>query len=226
MNNNPITHHRHSIRLPGYDYSQQGAYFITICTQNRICLFGCVENGKMIHNTLGEIARNEWEKLPKRFHNIDLDVLQLMPNHIHGILIICGNNSVGAPLAGAHEKTSNLNCPVGAPLAGAHKKTSNLNCPVWAPLAGAHQDVAGSIINKRAGASPAPTVGNIIGTYKSLVVHECLKIYKSKNKYLGKIWQRNYYEHIIRDEDDYNRIRQYIIENPLNWQTDENYRNE
>ncbi|HPG42162.1 MAG TPA: hypothetical protein PLP19_17685 [bacterium] len=98
MNNKPGTHHRHSIRLQGFDYSQQGAYFITMCTQNRACFFGCINNGEMIYNALEEIARNEWEKLPKRFHNIELDVFQVMPNHVHGLLIICRNNFVGAPM--------------------------------------------------------------------------------------------------------------------------------
>src|SRR5690606_14866409 len=81
-------HHRRSIRLKGYDYSQAGLYFITICCQDRICRFGHIENSEMIINELGMVAYNEWAKLPERFPNFELDVFQIMPNHIHGIIIL------------------------------------------------------------------------------------------------------------------------------------------
>lgn len=81
MSYNPAIHHRKSIRLKGYDYSQAGAYFITICCHNRICRFGNIENKKMILNELGQIAFDEWIKLPERFLNFELDVFQIMPNH-------------------------------------------------------------------------------------------------------------------------------------------------
>lgn len=120
----------------------------------------------MILNDFGIVAHNHWQKLSERFINITLDVFQIMPNHIHGILII--------------------------------------NPPV------------------RAGLAPAPTVGTIVGAYKSLVANQCLDIFKQKklDVMMGKLWQRDYYEHIIRDERAYLRIAEYIVNNPGNWKGD------
>lgn len=187
MNNkpkyNPKIHHRRSIRLKGYDYSQAGLYFITICCQDMICRFGEIVNDEMILNESGEIAYLEWIKLQEWFPNFELDVFQIMPNHIHGIVALI---------------------PVGVPLGGA-------------------QNDGGS--QKSVGASPTPTtVGDIIGAYKSLVSNACLKIYKSKNETMGKLLQRNYYEHIIRNESSYKTISNYIINNPSNWKDDKFYK--
>lgn len=93
MKYNPEKHHRRSIRLRGYDYSQPGAYFITICTKNRVCLFGDVVDGKMVMSPLGKIVADEWIKTGEIRHNVDLDEWVVMPNHFHGILII--NNRGG-----------------------------------------------------------------------------------------------------------------------------------
>ncbi len=88
MANNPANHLRQSIRLKGYDYSQAGLYFITICCQEMACRFGSIENGAMQLNTNGEIANKEWAKLCERFLNFELDVFQIMPNHMHGIIVL------------------------------------------------------------------------------------------------------------------------------------------
>ncbi|MFN9303015.1 MAG: hypothetical protein ACK6DA_09620, partial [Candidatus Kapaibacterium sp.] len=93
MSYNPHIHHRKSIRLHGYDYSQAGAYFITICTQDREHRFGKIENDEMVLNEYGIIAYNEWNKLTERFSNFESDVFQIMPNHMHGIIVL---NPVGA----------------------------------------------------------------------------------------------------------------------------------
>lgn len=168
MKFNPGIHHRSSIRLQGFDYSQPGAYFVTICTQNRKCLFGEIADGKMRLSAIGRIAAEQWNAIPQRFPNVELDEFVVMPNHIHGILMI----TVGA-----------LPTVVGAPLAG------------------------------------APTVGDIVGAYKSLCVHNGLKWIKQNHpgRILGKLWQRNYWEHIIRNEHELNRIRKYIHNNPTQW---------
>ncbi|TAF63036.1 MAG: hypothetical protein EAZ55_14575 [Cytophagales bacterium] len=178
---NPNIHHRRSIRLKGYDYSQAGLYFITICCQNRICRFGKIENGEMILNQFGQIAYHEWPKLAERFPNMELDVFQIMPNHMHGIILL--KNPVGATLAVAQNDDD-----------------------MWA------------------GASPAPTVSDMVGAYKSLVANGCLEIYKSNNETMGKIWQRNYWEHIIRNEKSYHTISEYIINNPAKWNDDKFYK--
>lgn len=90
MKYNPNIHHRRSIRLPGYDYSQAGAYFVTICTQNRLCLFGEVADGRMIQNVAGQMVETVWQQLPDRFPQILMDAFVVMPNHVHGIIDGCG----------------------------------------------------------------------------------------------------------------------------------------
>ncbi|MFA6400007.1 MAG: hypothetical protein WCX31_00040 [Salinivirgaceae bacterium] len=93
MKYNPQIHHRRSIRLKGYDYSQEGAYFITICVHNRKCLFGKIVDHEMILNEMGQIAHDEWLKLSDRFSHFVLDVFQIMPNHMHAIIVL--NDPVG-----------------------------------------------------------------------------------------------------------------------------------
>jgi len=177
MKYNPLIHHRRSIRLKGYDYSKAGAYFITICCEDRLHRFGTVSGNEMILNESGTIAYHEWINLADRFSNFELDVFQIMPNHMHGIIIL---SDVGATLAVAQEENT-------------------LN---------------------RATARVAPTISDIIGAYKSIVSNACLQLFKSHNKIMGKLWQRNYYEHIIRDERAYQNISKYIINNPGEWNED------
>jgi REP element-mobilizing transposase RayT len=185
---NPNIHHRRSIRLKEYDYSREGAYFITITLQDRKCVLGEIINGKMILNQFGEIAYYQWNELSNRFSHIAIDVFQIMPNHIHGIIVITESEPVGATLAVAPELIR----------AGVNPAPTNTNTT-----------------------TKNPTIGDIVGAYKSIVSNECLKIYKSENRAMGKLFQRNYYEHIIRNEPALNRIREYIINNPANWQNDE-----
>ncbi|MDI6761318.1 MAG: hypothetical protein QMD05_10875 [Candidatus Brocadiaceae bacterium] len=178
MKYNPSTHHRGSIRLKGYDYSRTGAYFITICTQNRRLYFEQ-------YPELRQIVNGRLNEIPDHFEGVLLDEFVVMPNHIHVIII------VGAALAAAQ----------------------NVNVGATARIA--------PTTNNRAGASPAPTVGNIIGAFKSLCVQDWLKYIKQNNvNAVGRFWQRNYYEHIIRNEDRLNKIREYIITNPLKWSLD------
>src|SRR5690606_14547277 len=93
---NPYKHHRRSIRLQGYDYSQEGLYFITICCQDRACLFGEIVDGEMICNDAGNIANQCWLDIPNHFPNMVLHEYVVMPNHIHGIVEIIGTDNVGA----------------------------------------------------------------------------------------------------------------------------------
>ncbi len=191
MKYNPHIHHRRSIRLKGYDYSQAGLYFITICVQDRKCVFGKIANDEMILNDFGIIANDQWAKLAARFTNFELDVFQIMPNHMHGIILL--TETVGAGLAPAqNEKGPQVFAPPNA---------QNEKGP---------QGIA---------PTPIKTVGDMVGAYKSLVANECLTQFKIRrpNEMMGKLWQRDYYEHIIRDEQSYQRISAYIINNPKNW---------
>ncbi len=173
MKYNSEIHRRKSIRLKHFDYSQPGAYFITICTHNKECLFGRIENGEMILNPAGEIVEQCWMEIPSHFPSVQLDEFVIMPNHIHGILLITNENYI-----------------VGV---------QNLE-----PL---QQNRYQNIIPR--------SIGSIIRGFKIGVTKWC-----RQNLGIYKIWQRNYYEHIIRSEDELNRIREYIINNPLQWQYD------
>jgi len=171
--------HRHSIRLKDYDYSQNGAYFVTLSTQNRECLFGEIENDEMKLNEWGKVAKGEWINLPKRFTNIELDLFVIMPNHTHGIITI--KNLVGVSFMKPETKYN---------------------------IATSNQHMG--LINQ------TPTLGHVIRHFKSKSSYEI-----HQNGLNQIIWQRNYYEHIIRNEGDLNRIREYIIDNPLNWRKDD-----
>jgi REP element-mobilizing transposase RayT len=177
---NPKIHHRRSIRLKEYDYSQGGLYFVTICCQDRICRFGKIENGEMILNELGEIVYNEWQNLTNKYSCVDLHEFIVMPNHFHAILQIVG--------AGSARPEGQAN-PEGQAIPA--QTTGQAN---------------------PAPTNPAPTLGNIIGYFK----------YQTTKKVdlSDKLWQRNYYEHIIRDERAYQNISDYIIHNPEKWQND------
>lgn len=223
MKYNPQIHHRRSIRLKGYDYSQAGAYFITICCQDRKCLFGKIVVGasladaqnadvQMELNEYGEIAYNEWKKLPTRFPNFELDVFQIMPNHMHGIIVL-SEHVVGAGFTPAQ----NIN-------------TQNTPAQNSSIIQNNITNENMSFSEKGARVNPAPTttatIGDILGAYKSLVANICLDIHKQKwagvnpAPYMGKLWQRNYHEHIIRNEQSYQTISEYIINNPVKWNDD------
>ena len=177
---NPIKHHRRSIRLKGYDYAQAGLYFITICTQNRVCLFGDVINGEMILNQYGQIAYNEWLKTPQIRNNVELGDFVIMPNHIHVIIRLLCRGELHSPVIHELHSGGVLNTPPNSP-----------------PQ------------------SPSQTIGAIVRGYKSTVTKQLGFL-----GFDGKLWQRNYYEHIIRDEKSYLRISAYIINNPQNWHND------
>jgi putative transposase len=217
---NPAIHHRRSIRLKGYDYSQNGLYFITICCQNRICRFGHIENKKMILNEYGEIAYNEWGKLAERFPNFELNVFQIMPNHMHGIIVLNNNNaSVGSGFTPDRTlQYQGKGQPQG--IAPTNDKPIGID-----PDNGQQQGIAPTNDKpQRTAPTNDRTVSDILGAYKSLVANGCLEIFKSKNKTMGKLWQRDFYEHIIRNEQAYVRISEYIKNNPAKWAEDKFYK--
>ena len=213
MKYNPDLHNRRSIRLRNWDYSNTGAYFITICCQDRINHFGEIVNNEMVFNEYGEQAYNEWEKLSERYPGIAFDIFQIMPNHIHGIIEI-QNSNVGATLAVAQ------NANTVAQNANATTQNANTN---QSAVNTANIARNCTTARKRATVKVAPTVGRIVGAYKSLVLKKCLEISKHKNCILGKLWQRNYYEHQIRNEKEYLKITEYIRKNPILWR--KNYLN-
>jgi len=177
---------RRSIRLRDYDYAQPGVYFVTVCTYHRECLLGDVVNGEMVLNEAGEIVRHTLEELPQRFPGIAVDIHVIMPNHLHGIIL------VGAQFI--------------APL------------PRPAPIP--QTDMVG-ISGKSGVMNHAPTLGNVVRTFKA--ISTCMIRTGSNGTFA---WQRNYYEHVLRDGDALVRAREYIAMNPLRWHLDgENPRN-
>jgi putative transposase len=208
MKYNPHIHHRKSIRLKGYNYAQAGLYFITICCQNRTCLFGEIVDGKMILNDAGMMVEIEWLKLKNRFPNIELHEYVVMPNHFHAILEI-----VGATLVVAHNETVAQNetvAPVGVSLVDTQNGDDTQN----------DDDTQNG---QPQGIAPTcKTVGNIVGAFQSIVTVEYIRGVKTLGwqPFDGKLWQRNYWEHIIRNDDECQRIANYIINNPLNWEND------
>ena len=163
--------HRRSIRLRGYDYSQAGAYFVTMVTRERACLFGEVVEDEMILNHLGKIADECWRAIPEHFPQVELGAHAIMPNHAHGIIII----RVGA-----------THCVAPTDDCGMRPK----------------------------GAKPG-SLGAIIGSFKSAVSYHI-----NKEHHIPHVWQRNYYEHIIRNQHEMDAIWNYIENNPSAWAGD------
>jgi len=166
--------HRKLIRLQNFDYSSSGAYFVTICTKNRKPFFGEIIGNKMILNRIGDAACDYWQETPKHFSNIDTDEFIVMPNHIHGIVIIEPQHA-----------------DVGTPYMVSLRKNRFGN------------NVKGSL-------------SSIVQQYKSAITRWC-----GKNGFHTFKWQSRFYDHVIRTETDLKAIREYIVNNPMNWKADE-----
>ncbi len=177
MTYNPKKHHRRSIRLKGYNYAQPGAYFVTIVTHQRQLLFGDIVNGETVLNNMGLIVEAEWLRTAKIRTNVVLDEYVIMPNHIHGIIIITDDE-----------------IPVGA--------------TGGSPLQTDTQRPHGPTLH---------SLGAIMAGFKSAATKRLNRLRNTPNK---PVWQRNYYDHIIRDEKEWDNIRKYIQTNPSEWGTD------
>ena len=219
MNYNPDIHHRRSIRLKGYDYSQAGLYFVTICTQNQLCLFGKIENREMILNDPGIMIDKWWNELKHKYRNIELHEQIIMPNHFHGIIQIIneigsgfgfgfGFGSVGADLRVCPDDTDDTwqiskqgqtrrSAPTGTEKPGEREPGEHIGSPLHA----------------------------MIQWFKTMTTNEYIRGVKNVGwpRFNKKLWQRNYYEHIIRDKKSYHQISEYIKTNPLKWHDDKYY---
>ena len=193
MENKNVHHDRRSIRLKGYDYSRPGAYFITICTSNRECWFGEIIDDKMILNEYGKIAKQCWIDIPVHFPDVMLDEFIVMPNHIHGIVVINRTNKPN-PVGANNHSPSNSHSPV------------NVGAKNFSPL----QSLK----------SPSRSIGSIVRGFKIGVTKRLRDKTPEKFPPHHSIWQRNYYEHIIRNEQSYIRISEYICDNPQKWAND------
>lgn len=152
--------YRRTIRLRDFDYASNNSYFVTICTQNRDCLFGQIKNGEMGLNAVGNMIQTVWDEIPQFYDGVEIGTFQTMPNHIHGIVHLTG------------EKMS---------------------------------------------------LFDVVHRFKSLSTHKYKNGVNEFNwpAFDRRVWQRNYYEHIIRNEEEHHRICEYILANPLQWDTDQ-----
>lgn len=173
MQQNTNIPRRKNMRLKGYDYSQPGAYFVTICTHGRECVLGDVVDGKMQLNEAGDIVLDCWNDLANHYESIELDEFVVMPNHVHGIIVIVDTGKVQG----------------------------------FSP--------------QRAGYKPAPTImitlPEVVRGFKTFSAR---RINQTSNRTGQKVWQRNYYERVIRDEKTLGAVREYIVNNPAKWEED------
>ena len=183
-------HRRRSIRLQGYDYSRVGAYFLTICTHNRGILFGEIIDGEMMLNDLGRIVESEWAESERMRSEIQLDEWVVMPNHFHGIVWITDNGEINDWRGDVYDER----------IDGRGER----------PLAPTEQLVVPS-------GTGSKSIGALVAGFKSAVTKRINKLRAAPG---SPVWQRNYYEHIIRSEAALNRTRQYILENPVRWDED------
>lgn len=177
MRFNPEIHHRRSIRLKGYEYSRNGAYFVTMCIQNRECLLGKIIDKKILLSDAGIMAGSVWEEIPRSYPGVVIDIYQIMPNHVHAIILL-GEGLCACPSSEGQPR----------------------------------------------GVAPTLSLPDIIHRFKVMTTKTYMDgvaktIWIPFNK---KLWQRNYYEHVIRNDGDYDRIYEYVINNPSNWDEDEN----
>ena len=179
----PAIHHRRSIRLPGYDYSQPGSYYATLCTGGKEPLFGQIVEGEMHRNEWGDCVARCWKWLAQQYPYIDLDEWTVMPNHLHGIIVITG-------------------------------------CRGASRSALAERRVIGDGGGSRTAPTKRKTLGRLVGVFKTTSTDDINQLRGTPTR---PLWQRDFYDHIIRNEDELNKIREYIRTNPLRWASDPDY---
>ncbi len=168
MTDRAVVERRRSLRLKGYDYAQAGAYFVTICAQDWACLFGNVVDGCMCLNDAGHMLAALWNDIPARFADVETDIFTVMPNHVHGIIVL--------------------------------------------------PDMA----NRALPRTPS-VLSDVVAAFKSMTTVHYIRGVKTQAwpEFRRRLWQRSYYEHVVRDEKDLDRIRRYIDENPARWAFDD-----
>jgi REP element-mobilizing transposase RayT len=204
----PRIHHRRSIRLRGHDYAGGGVYFITICTQGWISIFGVIAESEMILNEAGRLVRETWGALPQRFESLTLDAFQIVPNHLHGVFVLPGPGldpalakATGARVIQPYEDRRGGACPT---LVGG---SDNSQGTASRPL------TSGNVT-----ARPRRTsMGEVVGAFKSI---STIAVNKLLSRTGTRLLHENFYEHIVRDVVELEMIRDYIIHNPQRWLED------
>jgi len=186
-------------RLKGWDYSSNGYYFVTICTHNRDHLFGEIENGEMMLNEYGKIVEECWFDLPNHYDNLRLDTFVIMPNHIHGIMII--DNNTDTVIVETGFKPVSTTTPQTTPVPFARIQP----------------------IEMETGFKPVSTTTKRHGLFefvRALKTFSARQINKNRNSIGESVWQSRFYDRIIRNETELSNIRHYVVHNPLKWEND------
>jgi putative transposase len=178
-------HDRRSLRLDGYNYAHAGAYFVTVCTQDRACLLGDVAGEEVRLSDVGRMIQAVWGEMPDHYPGIETDAFVVMPNHMHGIITIHGRGESCIRPDDCHQ-----------------------------PDSGDHKD--------RPYGTTAGSLGRVIQAFKSTTTHEYVLGVRKRGwpPFHGRLWQRNYYERVIRNERELDKIREYVAANPLKWSLD------
>ena len=207
--------------MKGYDYASEGAYYITICTHERLHLFGRIIDGVMHTSPLGEIVQRCWDAIPEHMPHADVGKFVVMPNHVHGIVIIReraldagSSGAVGVGGVGArHDVPDTMTDGYDDPVPLADAPGQHTGARHDAPLRNAPPTDP-----RRPPGMPRGALGQVVASFKSAVTRAA---YHDGLLPRGTpVWQRNYYERIIRDTAEHDRIARYIIDNPRNWKDD------
>jgi len=233
MTCDPDKHLRRSIRLRGYDYALAGAYFVSIVTQDRACLLGEVVEGAMRSNDAGQMVRAVWDELPVFYPGVNIDGIVVMPNHIHGIIILVGAAPRGRPDIGSDGVRDSGQARPDSGQARPDSGQARPNIGQARPNIGQARGPAPTALSSGDTAislgdtalslgDTAMSLGDVVHRFKTMTTKRYADGVKQSGwaTFQGRLWQRNYYEHIIRDEPALDRIRRYIDENPLRWAFD------
>jgi putative transposase len=198
MTYDPAKHHRRSNRLLGYDYSQAAPYFVTICVQEHLCLLGDVIDGEMVLNAAGLMIGKWWKELENKFSGVRLDRFGVMPNHMHSILVIMGTGMDMVTEFGIGLDELNLDG------------------------ADANEGIVPSRDGTRGEPPLQPSLGDVIQWFKTMTTNEYIRGVRESGwpRFEGKLWQRDYFDHIVRNAESLELIRNYIRDNPLRWSLD------
>ena len=192
MKYDPQKHHRRSIRLEGYDYSNAGAYFVTIVAWRREMLFGDIVDGEINLNRNGYIVRDDWFDLPNHYRHVELGAFVIMPNHVHGIIVLIDDGRGGSSITGGTISPDDLTV-------GADPMPINQTRPYVK-------------------SKPRHGLSEIVRAFKSFSSRRINRLRRTDGI---PVWQRNYYEHIIRSDREWENIHRYIEANPSMWNDDE-----
>lgn len=198
--------------MQAYDYAQPGAYFITICTEYRVCRFGTVHDGEMVVNEIGQRVTTSWSGLEERF-GVGVDALVVMPNHLHGVLVFGGTDQ------GGHDVGKSIRIGASIYRDGSQVQTEGGHDGGGHGGAGPYGD--GSPARQQHGAE-ALTLSEVVRRFKTYTANQARAILEQEHPLARiKLWQRNFHEHVIRNERELHAIREYIANNPLHWHLDQ-----